>query len=63
MGRSGMSSSKGSFDNVWESLAVNLSCPSPMCLARCRLWEKMWQKYKYCLEVTENETKGSLDDV
>lgn len=25
--------------------------------------KKMWQKYKYCLEVTENETKGSLNDV
>lgn len=47
----------------WESLALNLSCPSPVCLARYKFWEKMLQKHKYCLEVTEHETKWSLDHV
>lgn len=38
MGRSGMSRSKGGFDNIWGSLAVNPS--SPTCLASCRVWGK-----------------------
>lgn len=35
-----MSRLKGVFDNVWESLAVNLACPFPICLARCGCGEK-----------------------
>lgn len=45
----------GMFGKVWHWTCLVLLCVWP------DVGKKMWQKYKYCLGSTENETKGLLE--